>query len=410
MESNCCRFCGAPLIHSFVNLGNAPLSNAYLEEKQLSQAEKFYPLHAYVCADCFLVQLEQFETPSSIFSDYAYYSSFSSTWLKHAQQYVDMITKRLNLGADCQVIEIASNDGYLLQYFLDKRIPVLGIEPAANVAKNAITKGIPTLVEFFGHKLSVELSKNNKTADLIIANNVLAHVPDLNDFVAGIEVLLKPEGILTIEVPHLLELIRNNQFDTIYHEHFSYFSVMTIEKILIAHGLKLFDVQKLTTHGGSLRVYACRKEARKFNRQKAVAEVLEAETSYGLRDITTYKAFSKKVKKTKRSILSFLIDAKNSGKSLVGYGAPAKGNTLLNYCGIRNDFLDYTVDLSPHKQGRFLPGSHIPIFSPEKIMETKPDYIFILPWNLKREIMGQMEKIKTWGGKFVIPIPEIELI
>jgi SAM-dependent methyltransferase len=404
-----CRFCSNLLKHTFVDLGMSPLSNAYLKLDTINKAEKFYPLHAYVCDNCFLVQLEEFETPDHIFSDYAYFSSYSETWLRHAENYTELMTQRFGLNENSQVIEIASNDGYLLQYFQKQNIPVLGIEPAANVAKVAEEKGIPSLVKFFGVSTAQELVAQGKQADLLLGNNVLAHVPDLNDFVAGMKIVLKPDGILTMEFPHVLQLILQNQFDTIYHEHFSYFSFLTVEKVFATHGLTLFDVEELPTHGGSLRIYGQHNDGKKPISDR-VSKLKTKEIEAGLEQRSTYLGFGEQVKATKRHLLSFLIDIKNQGKSVVGYGAPAKGNTLLNYCGIRTDLLDYTVDRSPYKQGLFLPGTHIPIYHPDKIIETKPDYLLILPWNIKDEIIEQMSHIREWGGKFVVPIPEVEVI
>ncbi|CAD5912516.1 C-methyltransferase NovU [Planktothrix rubescens] len=404
-----CRFCSNLLNHTFVDLGMSPLSNAYLKLDTINKAEKFYPLHAYVCDNCFLVQLEEFETPDHIFSDYAYFSSYSETWLRHAENYTELMTQRFSLNANSQVIEIASNDGYLLQYFQKQNIPVLGIEPAANVAKVAEEKGIPSLVKFFGVSTAKELVAQGKQADLLLGNNVLAHVPNLNDFVAGMKIVLKPDGILTMEFPHVLQLILQNQFDTIYHEHFSYFSFLTVEKVFADHGITLFDVEELPTHGGSLRIYGQHNDGKKPFSDR-VSKLKTKESKAGLEQRSTYLGFGEQVKATKRHLLSFLIDIKNQGKSVVGYGAPAKGNTLLNYCGIRTDLLDYTVDRSPYKQGLFLPGTHIPIYHPDKIIETKPDYLLILPWNIKDEIIEQMSHIREWGGKFVVPIPEVEVI
>jgi len=405
-----CRFCKTHLKHTFVDLGMSPLSNSYLKLEQLNQSEKFYPLHTYVCEKCLLVQLEEFESPDHIFSDYAYFSSYSDTWLNHAKQYTSLMIERFGLNQSSQVVEIASNDGYLLQFFQARNIPVLGIEPAANVAQVAESKGISTLVKFFGIQTAQALVEQDKKADLLLGNNVLAHVPDVNDFVAGMKIVLKPEGIITMEFPHLLQLIEQNQFDTIYHEHFSYFSLTTVEKIFADHGLTLFDVEELPTHGGSLRIYG--KHDR--NQNLAVSDRLlvlkEKEKKAGLDKVETYLQFSDQVMATKRKLLNFLIEVKNAGKTIVGYGAPAKGNTLLNYCGIRTDFLDYTCDRSPYKQGLFLPGTHIPIYAPERIKETKPDYVLILPWNLKDEIKEQLDYIHEWGGKFVVPIPEVEVL
>ncbi|MEM8805102.1 MAG: class I SAM-dependent methyltransferase [Cyanobacteria bacterium P01_G01_bin.38] len=408
MNQATCRFSGKPLVHTFVDLGMSPISNAYLKPEQLNAAEKFYPLHAYVSEDNLLVQLEQFETPEAIFSnDYAYFSSYSDSWLKHAEAYTELMIERFGFDPTSQVIELASNDGYLLQYFQARQVPVLGIEPASNVAQVAIEKGIPTLVKFFGVETAKALVDSDQQADLLLGNNVLAHVPDLNDFVAGMKIALKPDGILTMEFPHLLQLIQQNQFDTIYHEHFSYFSFLTVEKVFAAHGLTLFDVEELPTHGGSLRIYGCHLDQRTVT--EAVQTLKQKEIAAGLDKLETYLNFAEQVKETKRKLLNFLIEAKAAGKTIVGYGAPAKGNTLLNYCGVRTDFIDYTVDRSPHKQGLYLPGTHIPIYAPDKIQQTQPDYVLILPWNLKDEIMAQMAGIREWGGKFVVPIPEVQV-
>jgi SAM-dependent methyltransferase len=388
----------------------SPLSNAYIAAESMQLMEPFYPLHAYVCDECFLVQLPEFESPQKIFSDYAYFSSYSDSWLSHARHYTDTMTERLGLDASSQVIEIASNDGYLLQYFQKKGITVLGVEPATNVAAAAQEKGIPTRTVFFGVETAAQLAVDGIHADLLLGNNVLAHVPDLNDFVAGMKIILKPGGVITMEFPHLLRLIQENQFDTIYHEHFSYFSFTTAEKVFNKHGLTLFDVEELPTHGGSLRIYGRHDEDTEKTTSQRVAELKERETEAGLTTLAAYSTFSEQVRETKRALLEFLITAKRQGKQIVGYGAPAKGNTLLNYCGIRQDFLDYTVDRSPHKQGRFLPGTHIPVYAPEKVSETRPDYILILPWNLKDEIADQMAYIRDWGGKFVTPIPRIEVL
>jgi SAM-dependent methyltransferase len=402
-----CRHCGDSLKYSFCDLGMSPPSNAYLMPAQLQQMEKFYPLHAYVCGKCFLVQLQEFESPEQIFSDYAYFSSYSQTWLDHARVYTEYMIARFGFGKASHVVEIASNDGYLLQYFKGKDIPVLGIEPAANVAKVAQEAGIPTLTKFFGVKTATELVADGKQADLLLGNNVLAHVPDLNDFVRGLKIILKPQGVITMEFPHLLQLMRENQFDTIYHEHFSYFSFLTVERVFTHHGLKMFDVEQIPTHGGSLRIFATHAESSWLPEHQRVAQLRQEEMAAGLSDIKAYRDFSEQVKRTKRLLLDFLIDAKQAGKTIVGYGAPAKGNTLLNYCGIRSDFLDYTVDLSPHKQGKFLPGTHIPIFHPDKVRETRPDYLLVLPWNLRDEIISQMAHIREWGGRFILPIPEV---
>lgn len=411
MNDKHCRFCQSCLNHTFVDLGMSPLSNGFLKSEQLNKAEKFYPLHAYVCEKCLLVQLEEFESPDHIFAnDYAYFSSYSESWLNHAKQYTDLMINRFQFNQSSRVIEIASNDGYLLQFFQAQSIPVLGIEPATNVAQVAIEKGVDTLVKFFGVETAQELVGQGKKADLLLGNNVLAHVPNINDFVAGMKIVLKPEGIITMEFPHLLRLIEQSQFDTIYHEHFSYLSFVTVEKIFAHHGLTLFDVEELPTHGGSLRIYAKHSENNKIKIDQRVEALKEVERQKGLGNLETYLNFSRKVQETKRKLLSFLIQVKIDGKTVVGYGAAAKGNTLLNYCGIRTDFIDYTCDRSPHKQGKFLPGTHIPIYSPDKIAETKPDYVLILPWNLKEEITQQLSNVREWGGKFVVPIPEVEIL
>ena len=410
MPEKKCRFCGSPLTDTVVDLGMTPLSNSYLSAEQLDSREEFYPLHAYVCPQCFLVQLGEFESPAAIFSDYAYFSSYSDSWLNHAKQYTDRVQERFDIDNHKLVIEIASNDGYLLQYFTKKGVPVLGIEPAANVAQVAIEKGIPTEVDFFGKKLAQKLVGNGVKADLLLGNNVLAHVPDINDFVAGMKILLQKDGIITMEFPHLLKLMEERQFDTIYHEHFSYLSFGTVENIFTAHGLNLFDVEELPTHGGSLRIYACHSDFHGHVATERVAGMKEKEAKFGLEKIATYHAFAEKTKTLKLELLATLVDLKRQGKTIVGYGAPAKGNTLLNYCGIRTDFLEYTVDRSPHKQGKFLPGTHIPIFHPNEIKRTQPEYVFILPWNLKGEIMEQLEYIRQWGGKFIVAIPTVEVL
>ena len=400
-----CRHCGSSVTVSFCDLGMSPLANSYVSVEQIDRAESFYPLHAYVCGECFLVQLQEFESPEQIFSDYAYFSSYSDSWVAHCRQYVEQMVARYGLGSEQLVIEVASNDGYLLKFFKEKGVPVLGIEPAANVARAAQDLGIETLVEFFNPTLAETLVRRGIQADLLLGNNVLAHVPDLNGFVRALKLALKPSGVITLEFPHLLELIRERQFDTIYHEHFSYLSLGTVERVFSKFGLKVFDVDRLATHGGSIRVYATHAENAMQTISGHVNEMLSEEASAGLESLATYRAFSDEVKKTKRALLRFLIYAREQGKSVVGYGAPAKGNTLLNYCGVRTDLLDYTVDRSPHKQGRFLPGVRLPIYPPEKIRETKPDYVLILPWNLKDEVMSQMSFVRQWGGRFVVPIP-----
>ena len=405
----CCRFCGSTLKHTFVDLGMSPLCESYLTPEQLNQMEPFYPLHVYVCERCFLVQLLEYVNPQEIFSEYAYFSSYSDSWLQHAKSYTEKMIERFDLDSSSQVVEIASNDGYLLQYFLAQKIPVLGIEPAANVANVATNKGIPTIVKFFGEKTANELVAFGKQADLIVGNNVLAHVPELNDFVKGIKILLLPEGVITMEFPHLMRLIEENQFDTIYHEHFCYFSFITVEKVFAAHGLTIFDVEELSTHGGSLRIYARHTEDISKPTSQQVKELKAREEAAGFNNIENYFSFSNKVEETKFKLLEFLIAAKRGGKTIAGYGAPGKGNTLLNYCGIRSDFIDYTVDRNPYKQGKLLPGTHIPIFHPDKIKETKPDYLLILPWNLKNEVMTQMCYVRDWGCQFVVPIPYVNI-
>jgi SAM-dependent methyltransferase len=406
-----CRFCSTPLSRTFADLGMSPIANAFLSESQLNKMEPFYPLHAYVCEACLLVQLEDFEAPEHIFNDqYAYFSSYSESWLDHARRYTESITARLGLNQDSFVVEIASNDGYLLQYFVKKGIQVLGIEPSGNVANAAKEKGIDTLVEFLTARSAREVVSKRGRADLVLGNNVLAHVPALNDFVEGLRILLSEHGVLTMEFPHLLCLIRENQFDTIYHEHFSYFSFLAAREIFARHGLRIFDVDRLPTHGGSLRIYATHEASPRWKEQPAVAKLLAEERNAGIEDISSYSNFSEQVNKTKLDLLRFLIDIKRRGNKIVGYGAPAKGNTLLNFCGIRSDFLDYTVDRSLQKQGMFLPGTHIPIAAPDKIFETKPDYVLILPWNLRDEIVAQMSGISAWGGKFVVPIPEVRIL
>ena len=407
MESGpTCRFCKSPLRYTLVDLGMSPLCESYLTADQLDQMEPFYPLKVYVCSECFLAQLEEYVRPEDIFTEYAYFSSYSDSWLQHARSYTDLMIERFKLGKEHQVIELASNDGYLLQYFVERGIPALGIEPAGNVAKVAVEKGIPTITEFFGTRLAKKMVDQGTRADLLLGNNVLAQVPDLNDFVAGMKISLKPRGVITMEFPHLMRLIEGNQFDTIYHEHFSYFSFIAVERIFAEHGITLFDVEELPTHGGSIRIYGRHTEDAARAVTGRVKELKAREISAGYDQMESYSAFAEKVKETKRKILRILIDSKEKGKRIVGYGAPGKGNTLLNYCGIREDFLDYTVDRNPYKHGRFTPGTHIEIFPPDRIAKDRPDYLFILPWNLKDEIMRQMSFIREWGGKFIIPIPE----
>ena len=404
-----CRLCGGGLEHTFVDLGMSPLCESYLAPGQLDAMEPYFPLHVLVCGTCFLVQLKEYVSPESIFREYAYFSSYSTTWVAHAKAYCEMIATRLGLGPGSLVVELASNDGYLLQHFLPLDVPVIGIEPAANVARVAIDNGIPTRVDFFGVELAKALVAEGKRADLIVGNNVLAQVPDLNDFVSGMVRLLAPEGVITLEFPHLERLMTENQFDTIYHEHFSYFSLITIESLAARHLLKLIDVEELSTHGGSLRVYLAHASSVRPT-APSVAALLAREQSHGFLNLATYASFAEQVKRTKRRLLSFLIGAKNAGKAICGYGAPGKGNTLLNYCGIGTDFLELTVDRNPYKHGRFTPGMHIPIHPVEAIDALEPDYILILPWNLKDEIVQQMRHVGDWGGRFIVPIPELAVI
>ena len=404
-----CRFCGAALQQTFVDLGMSPLCQTHISVDQLNSMERFYPLHAYVCTQCFLVQLGEYVTPDEIFTEYAYFSSYADTWLKHVEGYVEMMVSRFQLNDQSKVVEIASNDGYLLQYFVKKNISVVGVEPAANVAKVAIEKGIPTVVKFFGRETARQLVDERGKADVVLGNNVLAHVPGLNDFVGGMKILLASKGVITMEFPHLIRLIEENQFDTIYHEHFSYFSFSTVAEVFRAHDLTLFDVDEIPTHGGSLRIYAKHSDDNTKQITARVEELKRREETWGIHRIEAYLCFAKRVAATKRSILRFLIRAKENGRMIAGYGAPGKGNTLLNYCGIQRDFIDYTVDRSPYKQGKYLPGTHIPILNPSKIAETKPDYLFILPWNLKDEVMEQNSFIREWGGEFAVPIPTLRV-
>ena len=411
MKGRNCRFCNATHGRTFSDLGMSPLSNAFLKAEDLARGEKFYPLHAWVCDSCLLVQLDEFESPEQIFGDdYAYFSSYSDLWLKHASDYVDYMVRRFGFGRGHLAVEIASNDGYLLQYFVKRGVPVLGIEPAANCARAAEAKGVPTLVKFFGVQVAEELLAAGKRADLLLGNNVLAHVPRLNDFVGAMKRLLAPTGVITMEFPHLLNLIEQNQFDTIYHEHFSYFSFLTVEKVFASQGLTLFDVEEVPTHGGSLRIFAKHADDRSRTVAPSVSALQAKERQAGLHVIDTYTMFDDKVKRTKRRLLDFLVKAKDAGKRVVGYGAPAKGNTLLNYCGVREDFIEFTVDRSPHKQGCYLPGTRIPILHPDKLREARPDYVLILPWNLKDEIIQQVAYVREWGGRFVLPIPEVVVL
>jgi len=405
-----CRFCETNLSNLVLDLGVSPLANSNLTAAQLQQPETFYPLRMFVCTSCFLVQLEDYQAPEEIFSDYVYFSSYSESWLQHARSYTEMAIDRFHLNAESRVVEVASNDGYLLQYFLEKNIPVLGVEPAANVAEVAQQKHIPTLIGFFGEQTAKQMVAKALQADLIVGNNVLAHVPKLNDFVCGLKIALKSDGVITLEFPHLLRLIEENQFDTVYHEHFSYFSISVLLKVFGAHHLTIFDVDELPTHGGSLRVYVRHTQQTSRPIEDRVYDLQRREENAGLNQLNGYIDFGERVKKSKRMLLEFLVRAKNARKAIVAYGAPAKGNTLLNYCGLRTDFIDYTVDRSPHKQGLFLPGTHIPVLAPDAIRETRPDYVLILPWNLKNEIVEQMSYIRSWGGQFVVPIPSVEVL
>jgi SAM-dependent methyltransferase len=405
-----CRFCAAPLRRTFVDLGMSPLCESYVPAERLGAMEPFYPLHVRICERCLLVQLEEFVAPEEIFTEYAYFSSYSDSWVAHARGYVEMAVERFGLDRDSLVVELASNDGYLLQHVVEKGIPALGIEPAANVAEAARDRGIETVVEFFGRDLAARLVAEGRRADLLAANNVMAHVPDLNDFVGGMEPLLAPEGVVTIEVPHLVRLVEDNQYDTIYHEHFSYFSFLTARKVLSAHGLHVFDVDELATHGGSLRLYAQRRSTGRRRVSSKVGALAERERALGFDTLDGHGDFSTRVEQTKWSLLEFLIDRRREGKRVAGYGAPGKGNTLLNYCGIRTDLLEFTVDRNPYKQGQFLPGTHIPIRHPEALEQARPDYILILPWNLKEEIVAQLSYAREWGARCVVPIPEVEVL
>ncbi len=402
-----CRFCGTKLERTLIDLGMSPLCETYPAASQLNSGEMYYPLHVYICEGCWLAQLEEYESAENIFSDYAYFASYSDSWLKHCEKYCDEMRERFSLNENSFVAEVASNDGYLLQYFVRSGVPVLGIEPATNVAKAAVEKGVPTLVRFFGTKVARELAAEDRKADLVLGNNVLAQVPDLNDFVEGLRILLKPEGVLTLEFPHLLRLIELNEFDTIYHEHFSYFSLISVLKIMDAHRLRVFDVEELKSHGGSLRAFACHADYDVHSPTPSVQKVLDDERNARLDVIDGYESFARQVKETKLALLEFLISAAKQGKKVAGYGAPGKSATLLHYCGIGKDLIEYTVDRSLYKQGRYLPGSRIPIFHPDRIRETKPDFVVILPWNLKDEIMQQLQFIREWGGRFVIPIPRV---
>jgi SAM-dependent methyltransferase len=404
-----CRFCRAPLHQTVIDLGMSPLCESFLQPEQLDGMEPFYPLHVRVCEKCFLVQLQEYVPPAEIFTEYAYFSSYSDSWVRHAEDYTEAMIERLGLSDRSLVIDVASNDGYLLQHFVGRGIPVLGIEPAENVARAASERGVPTLVEFLGVELAKRLEREGRRADLVAANNVLAQVPDLNDFVAGLAILLADDGVLTVEFPHLMRLIEENQFDTIYHEHFSYFSFGTAREIFAAHGLRVFDVDELASHGGSLRLYACLDRSSSHQTTERVTELMTREEAAGYRTLGPYAGFRAGVEETKRALLDFLIGARRDGRTVAGYGAPGKGNTLLNYCGIRTDFLEFTVDRNPYKQGLFLPGTHIPVLHPDELAQRRPDYILILPWNLRSEIAQQLEHTRSWGARLVIPIPRLEV-
>jgi hypothetical protein len=405
-----CRYCGAALSRVVVDLGMSPLCERYLEAGQLDEMEPFYPLRLRVCERCLLVQLKEYVPPEEIFMEYAYFSSCSSSWVEHARRYCDLMVERLGLGDASLVIELASNDGYLLGHLARRGVPVLGIEPARNVAAAAVEGGVPTITEFFGVELAKRLAAEGRRADLLVANNVLAQVPDLNDFVAGMRVLLAPEGVATVEFPHLARLFEGNQFDTIYHEHFSYFSLLTSERVFAGHDLVVFDVEELPTHGGSLRLYLRRLEDASKPVRASVPTLLAREAEEGLDRLDGYLSFGPRVEATKRKLLDFLMQAREQGRRTVGYGAPGKGNTLLNYCGIRTDLLEFTVDRNPYKQGRFLPGTHVPIRQPSALLQARPDYVLILPWNLRDEIIGQLPEVRSWGGRFVVPIPEVAVL
>ena len=411
MTGENCRICDKSLQHVFVDLGMSPIANDYVAADKANAMEPFYPLRVYVCDSCWLVQLPAAQSADNIFrEDYAYFSSMSRSWLTHAKSYVDKVIDRFGIGTDHSVVEIASNDGYLLQYFHERQVPVLGIEPCGNVAEAAEKIGVPSIVEFFGVDLATKLVAERTKPDLVIGNNVLAHVPDLKDFVGGLKILLADDGVITMEFPHLQRLIDSNQFDTIYHEHFSYFSFIAVLNVFDLYGLKIFDVEELPTHGGSLRIYGCHADDDSKVTTAAVTELRERETTAGFDDLAIYKGFEDKVERTKRELLKFLISAMEEGKTVVGYGAPAKGNTLLNYCGVRSDLLQYTVDMAPSKQNTLLPGVRIPVHKPDHIMKTKPDYVLILPWNIKDEIMNSMSEVREWGGRFLVPIPEVQLL
>jgi hypothetical protein len=405
-----CRFCKTELKHVFIDLVNSPASNSFLNSEQLSEPETFYPLKVFTCHNCFLVQIDEYKKSDTIFNnEYVYFSSYSTSWLQHAREYTELMVQRFGYNKESQIIEVASNDGYLLQYFKEKNIPVLGIEPTANTAEIAINKGIDCIIDFFGIQLARELSAKNLRADLLLGNNVLAHVPDIVDFVSGMQIILKDEGVVTMEFPHLMQLINNNQFDTIYHEHFSYFSFSTVKRIFESQGLELFDVDEILTHGGSLRIYAKHVRDNSKSISSNVQVLLTKEEENGLKELSYYNNFQQKALAVKLNLIDFLVAQKRENKKVAAYGAAAKGNTLLNYCGIKNDLIEFVVDANPHKQNKFLPASHLPVVTEERLKELRPDYIIIFPWNLKEEIMNQLAYIKEWGGRFVIPIPKLQI-
>ncbi|MBL8201887.1 MAG: class I SAM-dependent methyltransferase [Chromatiales bacterium] len=405
-----CRHCGAELHHTLVDLGSSPLCNSLLDDATLQKGEAFYPLHVRVCGGCFLAQLDEFVSPADIFSEYSYFSSFSESFVAHARRYAEMAISRFGLTGTSKVVEVASNDGYLLQHFAARSIPVLGIEPALNVAEEARRKGVPTISHFLGAATGMSIRNEHGPADLVAANNVLAHTPHLNEFVTGLRHLLRETGVVTVEFPHLVRLIEDNLFDTIYHEHFSYFSFYAVERVFATNGLRIFDVETVDTHGGSLRIYAeCASTARHAEDPR-VQEMRRAEQAFGIDKLDTYSRYTQQVEKTKRDLLETLIRLRNAGKRIVGYGVPGKGNTLLNYCGIRSDFLEYMVDRNPYKQGKFTPGTRIPIYPPERIHETRPDFILVMPWNIKAEVMEQLAAVRGWGAKFIVPLPAVKIL
>lgn len=410
MTTHRCGFCDAPLSQRFVDLGSTPLANSYLSADRLAQFEPSYPLRAFVCTECWLVQADAFVAPEDIFSDYAYFSSYSDSWVEHARQFTVTARKRFELNERSQVIEVASNDGYLLRHFVEAGVPVLGIEPAQNVAEVARAAGVPTEARFFGKDTATDLVSRGLAADIVIGNNVLAHVPDINDFVDGLSAVLKPDGVVSVEFPHLLRLMENIQFDTVYHEHFYYLSLLAVERVFAAHGLKVFEVEELSTHGGSLRVLACKTASAAHPTGPGLVKVRTDEAAAGFANAAAYDAFQDRVAPIKQGLLAFLNEAKRNGKRVVAYGAAAKGNTLLNFCGVGTDLIDYVVDRNPHKQGHYMPGSKLPIHAPEKMEETQPDYVLILPWNIKTEVVAANAQVGSWGGRFAVAVPELTIL